>query len=290
MLDMTALERYYLRLEPERYEREVSGSLASIIARTTRAARTRTSARVFERIMTSGPDGQLQLRENPPILQHVAVKNEAALADSFREYLTSIPVDVALLLSHFRLTDIARRVVGVGSVGTRAYLLILTGPDGTPLVLQVKEANRSVLEEYGTVTQPQNLVAAEHALGHGLRVVGGQRILQAMSDVFLGTMRIDGRDFYVRQFQDMKGSVETAGMAPKAFHRYVRACALALARGHAQSANASLLRGYVGGGEQVSAAILGWSFAYADKTLDDFHQLKAAAEAGDIEVADDPLR
>jgi hypothetical protein len=79
-------------------------------------------------------------------------------------------------------------------------------------------------------------------------------------------------------------------MAPKAFHRYVRACALALARGHAQSANASLLRGYVGCGEQVSAAILGWSFAYADKTLDDFHQLKAAAKSGEIEVADDPLR
>ena len=290
MLDMTVLERYYLRLEPERYEREVSRNLAAIIAKSARAARGRTSARVFERIMTSGPDGRLRLRENPPILQHIAVEDEEALTNSSREYLTSVPADVALLLSHFRLTDMALRVVGVGSVGTRCYLLILTGPDGTPLILQVKEANRSVLEEYGLVEQPRTLTAAEKALGHGLRVVDGQRILQAMSDVFLGTLRIAGRDYYVRQFQDMKGSVETQGMAPEVFGRYVGACALALARGHAQSVNASLLRGYIGSGEKVSAAILEWSYAYADKTLDDFHQLRAAAKAGAIEVADDPLR
>lgn len=290
MLDMTVLERYYLRLEPERYERQVSGNLAAIIAKTARAARTRTSERVFERIMTTGPDGQLQLRENPPIIQHIAAEDEEALTNSSREYLTSVPVDVALLLSHFRLTDIALRVVGVGSVGTRCYLLILTGPDGTPLILQVKEANRSVLDEYGQAEQPKNLAAIERALGHGLRVVDGQRILQAMSDVFLGTLRIDGRDFYVRQFQDMKGSVETAGMAPKVFGRYVGACALALARGHSQSVNASLLRGYVGSGETVGAAVVDWSYAYADKTIDDFHQLRAAVKAGEIEVAVDPLR
>lgn len=111
-----------------------------------------------------------------------------------------------------------------------------------------------------------------------------------MSDVFLGTARGDGRDFYVRQFQDMKGTIETEGMPVTAFGGYVAACALALARGHAQSANASILRGYVGNGEKVSAAVLDWSYAYADKSLEDFHQLRAAAKAGDIEVADDPAR
>ncbi|MGO8771341.1 MAG: DUF2252 domain-containing protein [Mycobacterium sp.] len=290
MLEMNVLDRYYLRLEPRRYIKQVSAGLAAAVAKTARRARSKTSARVFARIMESGPDGRLRLRENPPILQHVALTDEAALAGAFREYLTSVPADVAVLLSHFQLTDLARRVVGVGSVGTRCYLLILTGPDGTPLILQVKQANRSVLEEYGHRRQPQILAAAEQALGHGLRVVAGQRILQAMSDVFLGTLRFDGGDYYVRQFQDMKGTVETEGMSPKVFGQYVGACALSLARAHAQSVNASMLRGYVGNGDAVSAAILDWSYTYADKTLDDFHQVKAAAKAGQIPVADDPLR
>jgi uncharacterized protein (DUF2252 family) len=240
--------------------------------------------------MEVGPDGRFQLRESPPVLQHVEVKDEAKLTDSFREYLTSVPADIALVLSHFQLTDIARRVVGVGSVGTRSYLLILTGPDGTPLILQVKEANRSVLEEYGRRPQSEMLSAPIAALGQGIRVVGGQRVLQAMSDVFLGTLRIGGRDYYVRQFQDMKGSIETAGLNPDSFREYAGACAYALARGHAQSANASMLRGYVGNGDAVGDAIVEWSYAYADKTLRDFNRLKAAAAAGEIEVAPDPLR
>lgn len=290
MLDMNVMDRYYLRLEPQRYVNDVSGNLGQVIASTARKARSRTSARVFDRIMTTGPDGQLQLRENPPLLQHIAVSDEAALTQAFREYLTGLPVDVAVLLSHFTLTDIALRVVGVGSVGTRSYLLILTGPDGTPLILQVKEANQSVLEEYGRWQQPDALSAAERALGHGLRVIDGQRILQAMSDVFLGSLRIGGRDYYVRQFQDMKGPFRNQGMDADAFGKYVGACAYALARGHAQSANASMLRGYVGNGEVVSAAIVEWAYAYADKNNYDFAKLQSAAKAGQIEVADDAIR
>jgi uncharacterized protein (DUF2252 family) len=290
MLDMNVLDRYYLRVEPERYLNEVSGCLASVINRTAGRARKRTSARVFGRIMEPGADGTPRLRESPPVLQHLDADLEASLVESVREYLTSVPADVALLLSHFRVTDVALRVVGVGSVGTRCYLVILTGPDNTPLILQVKEATTSVLDEYGGVQQPENLRAAVKALGNGVRVVDGQRILQAMSDVFLGTLRKDGRDFYVRQFQDMKGTIETEGMSPTAFGQYVGACAVSLARGHAQSANASMLRGYVGNADTVSAAVLDWSYAYADKALDDFHQLQAAAKAGEIDVADDPLR
>ena len=289
MLDMNVLDRYYLRLEPERYTDEVSPGLAAAIAQTVRVARTKTSARLFAKIMKKGTDGQLRVRDNPPLLEHVDIKDPAGFEHSFREYLTSVPADVAVLLSHFRLTDIARRIVGVGSVGMRCYLLILTGPDGTPLILQVKQAGRSVLDEYGQRQQPAVLRAAARTLGQGLRVADGQRILQAMSDVFLGTLHIDGRDFYVRQFQDMKGSVVTEGMKPRVFGQYLQACALALARAHAQSANASMLRGYVGGGKTVSTAVLQWSYAYADKTIDDFNQLRAAAKAGDIEVAADPL-
>src|SRR5262249_20412018 len=121
MLDMNVLDRYYLRVEPERYLNRVTGSLASVINRTARRARKRTSARVFDRIMVRDPDGPRRFRKAPPVLQHFDVDLEAAVVESFREYLTGVPADVALLLSHFRVSDVVLRVVGVGSVGTRCY-------------------------------------------------------------------------------------------------------------------------------------------------------------------------
>jgi len=288
--EMDVLDRYYLRLEPEHYTGKVSKGLQSAIEKTISRARTRTSARVFKQIMEIGPDGTMRLREAPPVLQHVDEDTEAPLLESIKEYLAAVPPDVALLLSHFRVTDIALRVVGVGSVGTRCYLVILVGPNDTPLILQIKEATRSVLEEYGGWPQPDTLTAAVEAKGQGVRVIDGQQILQAMSDVFLGTTRKDGRDYYVRQFHDMKGTIETEDMSASTFGEYVVACAVLLARAHSQSANASILRGYVGTSAAVHDAVAEWSYAYADKSLDDFHQLRAAAAAGDIEVADDPVR
>jgi uncharacterized protein (DUF2252 family) len=288
--EMNVLDRYYLRLEPEHYTGKVSKGLQAVIQKTISRARTRTSARVFKQITEIGPDGTPRLREAPPVLQHVDEEVEAPLVEAVHEYLAAVPADVALLLSHFRVTDLALRVVGVGSVGTRCYLVILVGPNDTPLILQIKEATRSVLEEYGGRAQPKSLKTAVKAKGQGVRVIDGQLILQAMSDVFLGTTRKDGRDYYVRQFHDMKGTVDTEGMSASIFGEYVVACAVLLARAHSQSANASILRGYVGTSSNAHDAVAEWSYAYADKSLDDFHQLRAAAAAGDIEVADDPLR
>jgi uncharacterized protein (DUF2252 family) len=288
--NMDVVERYYLRVEPERYVDKVSKGLLGVIKKTTSRARTRTSARVFKQITAIGPDGTPRLREAPPLLQHVDEHVEAPLVESIQEYLTGVPADVALLLSHFRVTDVALRVVGVGSVGTRCYLVILVGPGGTPMILQIKEATRSVLEEYGGWRQPDTLNAAIEANGQGVRVTDGQRILQAVSDVFLGTTRKDGRDYYVRQFHDMKGTIETERMSPSTFGEYVSACAVLLARAHSQSANASILRGYAGTSNALHEAVAEWSYAYADKSLDDFHQLRAAAAAGEIEVADSPVR
>jgi uncharacterized protein (DUF2252 family) len=289
-LEMDVLDRYYLRLEPERYTGEVSKGLHGVVQRTISRARKQTSARVFKRITEIGADGTPRLREQPPVLQHVDEESEAPVLAAVQEYLAAVPPDVALLLSHFRITDIGLRVVGVGSVGTRCYLVILVGPNGTPLILQIKEATRSVLEEYGGWPQPHTLTSAIEAKGQGVRVIDGQQILQAMSDVFLGTTRKDGHDYYIRQFHDMKGTVETEGMSASTFGEYVSACAMLLARAHSQSANASILRGYVGTADTVHCAVAEWCYAYADKSLDDFHQLRAAAAAGDIEVAEDPAR
>jgi uncharacterized protein (DUF2252 family) len=288
--EMDVLDRYYLRVEPEHYTGEISKGLQAVIDKTISEARTRTSARVFKQITEIGPDGTPRLREAPPILQHVDEEIEAPLLESIEEYLAAVPADVALLLSHFRVTDLALRVVGVGSVGTRCYLVILVGPNDTPLILQIKQATRSVLEEYGGWPQPNTLTAAVEAKGQGVRVIDGQQILQAMSDVFLGVTRKDGRDYYVRQFHDMKGTIDVEGMSAATFTEYAVACAVLLARAHSQSANASILRGYVGTNDSVHCAVAEWSYAYADKSLDDFHQLRAAAAAGDIEVAADPAR
>src|ERR1700742_3751926 len=286
--EMDVLDRYYLRVEPEHYTGEVSRGLQAVIQKTISRARSRTSARVFKQITEIGPDGTPRLREAPPILQHVDEEVEAPLLESIEQYLATVPANVALLLSHFRVTDIALRVVGVGSVGTRCYLVILVGPNDTPLILQIKEATQSVLEEYGGWRQPHTLTAAIEAKGQGVRVIDGQQILQAMSDVFLGTTRKDSCDYYVRQFHDMKGSIDTEGMSATTFREYVVACAVLLARAHSQSANASILRGYAGASDALHCAVSDWSYAYADKSLDDFHQLRAAAAAGDIEVAADP--
>lgn len=290
MLDMSVLDRYYLRVEPERYLGQGSDDLDAVIRRTIGRARKRTSARAFARITEPGPDGSPRLREDPPVLQHVADTDEAVVRAAVEEYLQTVSVDIALLVSHFRVTDVALRVVGVGSVGTRCYLTILVGPAGEPLILQVKEANQSVLEQYGGRAQPALLRDAVAVSGQGRRVVAGQRILQAMSDVFLGTVRADGHDFYVRQFHDMKGTIDTEGMTVAAFGELAEACAVLLARAHAQSANASRLQGYVGDSSKVSDAIVDFSFAYADKSLDDFRRLQAAARAGDIPVAAGPAR
>jgi uncharacterized protein (DUF2252 family) len=287
---MNVLDRYYLRVEPEHYSGKISKGLQAVIQKTISRARTRTSARVFKQITEIGPDGTPRLREAPPVLQHVDEHVEAPLLEAIGEYLAAVPADIALLLSHFRATDVALRVVGVGSVGTRCYLVILVGPNDTPLILQIKEAVPSVLEEYGGCRQPDAMATAVAAKGQGVRVTDGQQILQAMSDLFLGTTRKDGRDYYVRQFHDMKGTVDIEGMSASTFREYVTACAVLLARAHSQSANASILRGYGGTSDTLHHAVAEWSYAYADKSLDDFHQLRAAAAAGDIEVADDPAR
>ena len=223
--------------------------------------------------METGPEGTPRLRETPPVLRHVDEDAEAPLMEAIQEYLATVPPDVALLLSHFRVTDIALRVVGVGSVGTRCYLVILVGPNGTPIILQIKEATRSVLEEYGGWRQPDT--PRTRPSRPRPRCARHRWPANPAGDVGCVPRddAKDGRGYYVRQFHDMKGTVETEGMSASTFRDYVGACAVLLARAHSQSANASILRGYVGTNDTVHEAIAEWSYAYADKSLDDFHQL-----------------
>ena len=185
-----------------------------------------------------------------------------------------------MLLEEFELSDLARKVVGVGSVGTRAYIALMLGRDGQdPLFLQMKEAEASVLEEF--------LDPSEFA-NHGERVVVGQRLMQAASDIFLGWLHVESgldgkaRDFYARQLKDWKGSAEIEQMVPKAMAAYGTLCGWTLARAHARSGDRIAITAYLGNSDAFDRAILEFSKAYAEQNDRDYQELAAAVKSGRI--------
>ncbi len=179
----------------------------------------------------------------------------------------------------YRFVDMARKVVGVGSVGTRAWVLLFVGRGGQdPLVLQMKEAQASVLEPYLGASEFDN---------HGERVVRGQRLSQAAIDVFLGWQRslgLDGKehDFYIRQLWDWKASIDLSTMSESGLHAYTRACGWSMARAHARSGDRLAIAAYLGAGSRFDHAIARFASAYADQNDLDYERLAAAAAAGEI--------
>ena len=207
---------------------------------------------------------------------------EAAVHEAIRAYRASLPRDRRLLLERYRYVHAARKVVGVGSVGTRAWIVLLLGrDDGDPLFLQVKEAQRSVLEPH---------LGASEFKHHGRRVVEGQRLMQATSDILLGwvhtTEWIDGvdRDFYVRQLWDGKGSLTVDVMDPTALCGYAELCGWALARAHARSGDPIAIGAYLGKGTTFDTAMAAFAERYADQNEQDYATLRTAADDGRIEV------
>jgi uncharacterized protein (DUF2252 family) len=197
-----------------------------------------------------------------------------------RVYRDTLESDRRILLEQFQLTDFARKVVGVGSVGTRAWIALMLGRDGQdPLFLQLKEAEASVLEEFLGPSEFKN---------HGERVVTGQRLMQAASDIFLGWIRVksplDGksRDFYGRQLKDWKGSAAIEELVPEGMAVYGRLCGWTLARAHARSGDRIAIASYLGGNNAFERAILGFSKAYAEQNDRDYQQLLDAVKSGRI--------
>ncbi|GAA2225794.1 DUF2252 domain-containing protein [Herbiconiux moechotypicola] len=275
MMRLDALERYYSRVDTDAPHPHLDAQGQRVLDRAARQARRRTARAFVEKVMTTTEDGTPVLVENPPVLTHVTTRTEEELEELFEQYRSTVAPDIAVLVSHFTLTDLAMRVVGVGSVGTRCYILILAGPAGEPLVLQVKEAQASVLQSHGGIAPNPRAGGAHHSEGH--RVVACQRILQAVSDPFLGHLQVDGRDYYVRQFRDMKGSIDTATLSPKAFRTYSAACGMVLARSHAQSRDAPVVAGYLGRSKEFDRAVVEWALAYADVSAADYELLRGAA-------------
>jgi hypothetical protein len=251
-------------------------------------ARTRDNLQATSKL-TKVVDGELRFVSDPPLLvpseELFQQEISDALRDSFhqliRGYRHSLQSDRRHLLEEFRFIQIARKVVGVGSVGTRAWVLLLIGKDnGDPLILQAKEAEASVLEDF---------VGKSGYASHGARVVAGQHLMQASSDIFLGYEQVelpDGttRDFYLRQLRDWKGSFEIEGAIPQGLTRYVSLCAQALARAHARSGDRVAIASYLGSRPTFVRALVEFATTYADQNQLDYEALQKAAASGRITV------
>lgn len=291
--EMTALERYYFQVDTDQIER-LAGGHSGLVRKSAQKARRRTSDQVLAKMTTTCDDAGLHIIDVPPVTRHVDHLSVEILAELLEQYRNSLRADTALLLAQFELVDFVLRVVGVGSVGTRCYVVMFVGPSGEPLFLQVKEAPPSVLESHGGQRCRIEHLPPAGAGQQGYRVVSGQRILQAQSDPFLGWIRnvnaSDGkggtvvRDFYVRQFRDMKGTLDTEAMSDSEYQAYVSLCAGLLARGHSQSPRAAALTGYLGQSDKFDKAVTGWAVAYADQCERDFEALKAAERSGRLAV------
>jgi uncharacterized protein (DUF2252 family) len=251
-------------------------------------ARRNDSTRALRKLtVTEG--GRTRFLSQPPLLEPLrdllpevdAQVVHGSLLEVLATYRESLPPDRQHLLDQFELVEVARKVVGVGSVGTRAYVLLLTGRDSAdPLVLQAKEAKASVLEPHLAASR------YDHA---GERVVAGQRLMQASSDIFLGwqrTLEADGavRDYYVRQLRDGKASAEVDQMDPRVLTIYGEMCAWTLARAHARSGDRVAISAYLGKRDTFDRAVADFAEAYADRAEEQHRALQAAADRSEVEV------
>jgi uncharacterized protein (DUF2252 family) len=290
---MRNLEVWYARFDVEAAIAEVEAEDPKAVKQVKRSvakARGKDSLRALEKL-TEISDGELRFRSEPPLLvpsEELVPAADGRSVDEILEavlevYRETLPCDRQHLLDGYRFRQIAHKVVGVGSVGTRAWVVLLTGADDDdPLFLQAKEAGQSVLEPYAGASRFGN---------HGRRVVEGQRLMQAASDIFLGwcsTIGLDGRqrDFYVRQLWDWKRSAEVERLTPRGLDVYAEMCGWTLARAHARSGDRIAIAAYLGAGDAFDGAIADFSEAYAEQNLRDHQALLDAIDSGRVAAED----
>jgi len=286
------LDVWYARLDAQQLSArfDVAERLAEDkqLRKSVAKARSKDSLRAIAKL-TERVDGKLRFISNPPLIVPVedlidttdAERTSAAMRELLWNYRATLSGDRRHLFDRYEFVHMARKVVGVGSVGTRAWVILMEGKGGEdPLVLQAKEAQASVLEPY---------VGVSEYVTHGQRVVEGQRLMQAASDIFLGWERVTGadgvqRDFYVRQLWDWKASADISLMSAERLAAYSRACAWTLARAHARSGDRHAIAAYLGNGRSFDKAIAQFSWAYAEQNLLDHEALSEAAASGRIEI------
>jgi len=287
------LEVWYAHIDVETTFEAFKGSVTKKQRARTKAnvakARTRDSMQAFNKL-THEVDGQPRIVADAPLIVPIEDLAPAGagrddldgeLRALIRSYRRTLETDRRELLESFHYVHAARKVVGVGSVGTRAWILLLLGRDGQdPLFLQAKEAEKSVLEAF---------VGKSRYANHGQRVVAGQRLMQAASDIFLGWERVTGldgqvRDFYIRQLRDWKGSADVDSMDASAMTAYAQICGATLARAHARSGDRIAIASYLGASESFDEAITDFSVAYADQNERDYQALVDAVDSGRLEA------
>lgn len=278
--DMTTTEVWYSKVDVDDALPQMVGDRRERMTTVADKARRRTSLQALDRL-TAVVDGHHRIVDDPPLVEH---RSDLMDIDDIRamvaEYRSTLAEDRRLLFDRYRIVDIARKVVGVGSVGTHSWiaLAVADSEEDDPLFLQIKEATRSVLEPY---------VGRSVHSNHGQRVVVGQRMMQAASDLFLGWTRSnEGRDYYVRQLRDMKGSIALERLSQTDLASYGERCASVLARAHARTGDPVALAAYLGRGEVFDRALTTFSLEYADQAERDHAALRAAIDSGRIEAAE----
>jgi uncharacterized protein (DUF2252 family) len=289
---MSDLDVWYTRVEVKNVLRRLragaSSKAHSRARRNVAHARSKDSLRALGKLTTSD-GGDLRFISDPPMVVPIRellpdADGDAlmeAMSDLLSSYRASLPSHVRRLLEGYRFVDLARKVVGVGSVGTRAWVVLMLGRDESdPLMLQAKEAEASVLEPFAGSATPEN---------NGQRVVEGQRLMQSTGDIMLGwvhTTGIDGleRDFYLRQLWDAKGSALVEKMEPEILELYAGLCGSTLAHGHARSGDRVAIAAYLGSSPSFARAVTSFAAAYADQNERDFHAFSEAIDAGRVEA------
>jgi uncharacterized protein (DUF2252 family) len=272
---MTHLDVWYARIEVQDILDSMATASRRYASREVRRMQGKNHLKALSKLTTIDVEGRRRIVDDPPLITHVdSIPDlQERLIQVFDQYRESLSGDKQALFDRYRFVDFARKVVGVGSVGTRCWVGLFQGPNGGPLFLQVKEARPSV------VTVARGAAPAEH---HGKRVVDGQRMLQAASDVMLGwaTDEVSGVHYYVRQMWDSKGSVDLTTLGTAAFRTMAGYCGWALARAHARTGDSVGIAGYVGTSERFGEVIADWAEAYADQTERDHAALLAALARG----------
>lgn len=280
---MGNMELWYSTIRENDIMKTLSTTAQEGLKKITGKARERTHMQVLGKL-TDLVDEKFRLRDDAPFIVHETHSEsgrtiEEGLELFLRSYVKSLADDRRFLLDQYRIVDVARKIVGVGSVGTRCWVIFLKGNhDEDPLFLQLKEAQPSVLEPFVAKTKYKN---------NGQRVVAGQRLIQGAPDIFLGWGEQDGVQYYVRQLRDMKGGVEFDREKIRIgnYPQYCAVCAWALALAHAKSGDAAMLAGYMGKNDDLDEAMVRFAFAYADQTEKDYQALVDAAKSGRIKVA-----
>lgn len=274
--EMRHIDVWYARIDPESVRRFVRSSDRAYVDKELEKARRSSSLVAFPRL-TRVVNGQYRIKDDPPTIAHLDNEELAQQLGALVErYSESLQEDRNVLLRKYRLVDVAYKVVGVGSVGTRCYVALLMGREKSdPLFLQVKQAQASVYEPH---------LGPSSYLNHAQRVIRGQYLMQAASDIFLGWTGIGSIDFYVRQLRDMKLSVSVESLSESRFVRYCELCGWALARAHARSGDPAQVSGYLGSNDTFDRAIASFAETYADQTERDHAALLGAAQAGRIPI------